>query len=185
MRFLYHGFRGWLNAPSRSKIVGKPALLPFKTHVFKTRAGIFDVDINMHLNNASLILACEFSRWNFIAGTDLLGAAIKNRWAFMVGSQAVRYRFEIGAFEKFEVHTDIIACDESWLWVRHVVNSKGRKSAHCLTRVIIKSGRDTVPPSKVLELCGVDSSTIPKPADSAEVAGFLAWDADVAQQMKK
>lgn len=181
MRFLYHALRGWLKPrPTTSR----QGLQPFKTHVFKTRAGIFDIDVNMHLNNASLVLATEFARWNFIAGTDLGKAAVKNRWAFMVGAQAVRYRHEVRAFHAFEVKTDLVAADSSWLWLRHVVYSSDRQCAHVLVRVIIKNGRDTVPPTKILELIGVDPTTVPLPETSTEVKGFLEWDADAAAQMK-
>ena len=179
MRFLYHLCRGWLNPSPRSTSAS-----PFVAHIFKTRAGLLDIDVNLHLNNASLILATEFARWNFIGGTDLAKAAFKNKWAFMIGSQAVRYRHEIRAFKAYEVKTEIVAADESWLWLRHTVHAENRTCAHVLARVIIKEGRKTVPTSEILRLIGVDAAKVIKPSESKEVTGFLEWDADVNQQMK-
>ena len=159
-------------------------LKPFATHVFKSRAGILDIDVNMHLNNASLILATEFARWNLIGSTDLLGHAFKNRWAFMLGSQAVRYRHEIHAFHSYEVRTSLLAADDSWMWLRHTVHSDNRMCAHVLTRVIIKQGRKTIHPHDVFRLIGVDPNSVGKPEDSEEVQGFLKWDAEAATHMK-
>lgn len=183
MRFFYHLVRGWLE--NKNQDIAKRGLAAFRTQVLKTRAGIFDIDVNMHLNNASLILACEFARWRYIASTPLLQASIKNRYAFMIGSQAVRYRHEIRAFQPYEVHTDIIAQDNSWIWLRHTVHADSKMCGHVLVRVIVKQGRDTVPPSTILRLAGVDPSTVGTPDKSSEIMGFLEWDSDVAIQMKK
>ena len=182
MRFLYHGLRGWFAARNRAPT--KELQKQLTPHIFHSRAGLLDIDVNLHLNNASLILATEFARWNFIAGTDLAGAALNKKWSFMVGSQAVRYRHEISAFRKYQVKTELVAADESWLWLRHTVHSGGRCCAHVLARVIIKEGRATVPAKEILRLVGVDANFVPNPETSSEVAGFLIWDSDAAIQMK-
>lgn len=103
--------------------------------------------------------------------------------AFMLGSQAVRYRHEIMAFQKFKIETNIVAADESWIWIRHTFISNERIAAHVLARVIIKQGRKTVNPKEMFSLVGLDAATIPKPEAIKEVQEFLAWDADVKEQM--
>jgi acyl-CoA thioesterase FadM len=175
MRSIYQMLKG---------IIQKPAFHSQHGHIYHTRAGLLDIDINLHLNNASLIFAAELARWNFLGSVGLIPHAMKHRWMFMVGSQAVRYRHEIKAFDPYVVKTQVVALDETWLWLRHTMHSKNRICAHVLVRVIVKKGKDTVSPKELMELVGVDVNEFPKPSDSKEVMGFCEWDGDVAIQMK-
>ena len=116
MRFLYHALKGAFTR----KPLDPRLLIHGNGVVFKTRAGILDIDANLHLNNASLIYATELARWNLLSQTKLFSHCLKNKWQFMIGSQAVRYRYEIGAFQKFEVVTSIVAIDELICRMQHL-----------------------------------------------------------------
>lgn len=89
-------------------------------HVYRARCTAFDADLNLHLNNASLILRSEFARWNWIAESGLLPEVAKRRWLFFIGSQAVRYRHEIRLFRAFHIETQIVAIDDRWIWTRQM-----------------------------------------------------------------
>jgi acyl-CoA thioesterase FadM len=171
-------------------------------HIMTRHAGILDVDVNLHVNNASLLLLAEFSRWNMSAMTGLLTPAVKNRWMFLIGSQAVRYRHEIKFMEKFDIRTQVIAYDEKgWFWFHHrffiADKNKGNTTdhhnnvlaAHVLSRILVKNmkTRKTVLPTELLKTIGA-SNTIPlvdatllssSPSQifhQEEIQAFLKWD---------
>ena len=43
-----------------------------ETHVWKGVNGILDLDINMHMNNASYVSIAELARWNLASTSGLL-----------------------------------------------------------------------------------------------------------------
>lgn len=183
MRFLYHIARGLVSGPGKTDSV--------LAHTFQSRAGLFDIDVNLHLNNASLILQTEFARWNWMAQNGLLVHAVKNGWMFLAASQAVRYRHEVFAFRRMEIKTTIAAVDGDWIWVRHCVWSQQRLCAQSLLRIKIKQRGRTVPPSEFLSAAnanaaakGVDLNAL-SPERSKEIQAYLLWDAECAVDMKR
>ncbi|KAH9254443.1 hypothetical protein BASA81_007556 [Batrachochytrium salamandrivorans] len=180
MRFLLHIARGLVSGPGKTDNV--------LAHTYRSRAGLFDIDVNLHLNNASLILQTEFARWNWMAQNGLLVHAVKNRWVFLAASQAVRYRHEVFAFHRMEIKTTIAAVDEDWIWVRHCVWSRQKLCAQSLLRVKIKQGRRTVSPTEFFSAAkqdmGIDLQEL-NPNNSKEIQAYLLWDAECALDMKR
>jgi acyl-CoA thioesterase FadM len=173
MRFIYHALRGWL---CRTPINGS-------SHVFHGRVGFLDMDINLHLNNASLIFQTELARWNWLAHSGMLSHAIRNRWIFLIASQSVRYRHEVKAFHKFVVYTDLVAFDDEWIWLTHQVKSNNLSCAHVLVRIKVKKlgGKSTVPPSELFSQFNVN---VKNPNQVSEIQQFLLWDEEAAKSMK-
>ena len=61
-------------------------------HIYRARAGVFDVDQFGHMNNAAYLVHCEMARWQLSAASGLLARAAKRKMIFLVGATAVRYR---------------------------------------------------------------------------------------------
>ena len=190
MRFLASVARGAWYELSKSKPPNdaRVGLTSGNPHVFRGRVSLLDLDANAHVNNASLLLLTELARWRMLADNGTLVRAFREKWVFMVGSQAVRYRHEMLAFEPYAVETQLLAADKSWFWFRHRVLTRGDSAvaAQVLTRIIIKRGRDTITPADALRVVGVDPSTSGVPTDPAsvpQIRDFLAWDAVVKDEM--
>lgn len=110
-------------------------------HIYRARAGIFDIDQFGHMNNAAYLVHCELARWQLSASTGLLAKAARRRMVFLVGATAIRYRRPISPFASFEVHTHITSWDEGQMFLMHTFVGAGPKpSVHAstLVRAIIK-----------------------------------------------
>ena len=199
MRFLASVARAawWTAARARPPLPREAGLLT--PHAHRARVSPLDLDANLHVNNASLLLMTELARWRMLAESGSLAEAWRRRWVFMVGGQAVRYRHEMTLGEPYAVHTELLARDAAWFWFRHrvVVPGEGPRAAaaaagegggdkcaaQVLVRIIIKRGRDTVAPEDAMRAVGVDASRVPTPDQVPQIAAFLAWDAAVKREM--
>lgn len=123
-----------------------------------------------------------------MAQTGLIQHAMKNRWVFLVASQAVRYRYEVFAFDKLQINTTVAAVDENWIWIRHCVWSKNKLCAQSLVRVKIKCNGNTLLPQdffgSVSKHHVLDVEAM-RPENSKEIQAFLEWDKESAVIMKE
>src|SRR5436190_24362460 len=67
-----------------------------------------DMDLNFHLNDGRYVSLSGLGRVDLMLRTGLLRRALKRGWYPVVGSVVIRYRREIRAFEKFELHSRIL-----------------------------------------------------------------------------
>lgn len=91
------------SAATKAKLESLRGLGVTKPHIWRARAGFSDLDLNMHVNNASFVYCAELARWHLSGLNGLLGVAMKNKYAFLVGGQAFRYRRAIPPFAKYQV----------------------------------------------------------------------------------
>lgn len=100
-------------------------------HIYSSRAGLFDVDLMMHMNNASYLTHAELARWEWTAFSGLLPASLKTKSYFIVTASILRFRREIAPLKKFEIETRGGKIDDRNLWVYqtfHSPNSNGERS---------------------------------------------------------
>lgn len=133
-----------------------------RPHVSLRRAGIWDVDVLGHMNNAAYMVHCEMARWEMAAYGGLLGFMAKNRLAFIVGGATLRFRKEVRPFTPFEVHTHVSAADERWLYFSQTLQPRGggKAFAQSLCRAVILKAGKSVAPRAMLEDAGIDSTLI-------------------------
>lgn len=79
-----------------------------------------------------------------------------------VGSVYCAFKREVKPFELFEVQSKIIAWDQKWLYImsfflRPAPGGKGKQTllATALTKYVVKKGRLTIPPARVLRTNGL------------------------------
>jgi acyl-CoA thioesterase FadM len=146
------------------------------------RAGMFDTDYLLHLNNAAYLSHAEYARWELCAYNGLMESMFKNKINFVVGGTAVRFRQEIGFMRKFEVHTFLAKLDERHLWLYHTFRyppsgkDPGRIKAQVVCQGIAIQGRNVIDPRIFLkEKVGIDAHivdelSVDSPADQSEEA---------------
>jgi acyl-CoA thioesterase FadM len=113
------------------------------------RAGIFDCDYLLHMNNAAYLSHAEYARWELCAYNGLMDSMFKDKVReavtincytganirltalvfvfsftdqvnFMVGGCAIRYRKEIKPpGRRLDVHSVVARLDERHLWIYH------------------------------------------------------------------
>ena len=86
-------------------------------HIYTSRAGIFDVDLMGHMNNASYLQHAELARWEWSAFGGSLVQAFKTQSFFIVTASMIRFRREIVPFKRFDIETRLVGLDARNLWV--------------------------------------------------------------------
>jgi len=138
-------------------------------HIYTSRAGIFDVDLMGHMNNASYLQHAELARWEWSAFGKSLLPAFRTKSFFIVTASMIRYRREIVPLKKFDIETRLVGLDDRNLWVyqtfhHHVDRDKERDTeniggqtrgkilAQILTQAVIaRAGKGEVNPRAWLE----------------------------------
>jgi hypothetical protein len=90
----------------------------------------------------------------YVRHTGMWMHVLKNRWHFLVGAQAIRYRHAIPPYRAIEVHSQVIYWDESWIYIRSrfIDPATSILYAEGLRRFALRKGKDTVSPSNLITL---------------------------------
>jgi len=114
-------------------------------HIYSARAGIFDVDVMFHMNNASYLNHAELARWQWSAYRGTLFDSFRESTYFIVSGYMVRFRREIPPMTRFAIETRLGAIDDRNLWVYqtfHNGNGSGKVMCQILTKaVMVKEGK--------------------------------------------
>ncbi len=158
LRSLTAAARGWLRGLPAGQGFGRASV----PHVRSARAGMLDVDLFMHMNNASYLTHCELSRWEMFSALGLVRWSVRERAGFNVAAATMRYRRQIRAFDAFEVHTRVVAIDPQNTYLTHdfCPVGGGPLLAQGLCRAVIKQGAATIDPRGVLAANGVGHETL-------------------------
>lgn len=132
------------------------------------RAGIFDCDYLLHMNNAAYLSHAEYARWELCAYNGLMNSMYNDNVHFMVGGTAVRFRREIRpVFRAFEVHSFVARVDERSMWVYHTFRyapggkDPGRIRAQVLCQGLTVQNRKVIDPRVYLkENVGIDADIV-------------------------
>jgi acyl-CoA thioesterase FadM len=97
-------------------------ILENKYMVTSFRCWPVDMDVFMHMNNASYIRIAELASWRLLPKAGFLTKVFKNRWALVVVEQKVTYKKSIRPFQRYEVLTNVSVQegDQKWLQYRHI-----------------------------------------------------------------
>lgn len=172
-RTLFYVAKGLVRRQKGADPNGFGANSPFVT---TGRAGLFDCDYLLHLNNAAYLSYAEYARWEMCAYNGLLKAMARDQMAFVVGGTVVRYRKEIRPlFRKFEVHSYVAHLDQRNLWIYHTFryppggDDPGRIRAQVLCQGLAIQGRNVLDPRKYLkENVGIDADLIDELSQETE-----------------
>ena len=94
----------------------RPKLDIEDTGVIECRAGLFDIDMYMELNNARYLSYMELGRWDFAARSGFSDLMKKNQWGIAVGGISKRYRRRIPFLSRFVLTTKLICHDGRWFY---------------------------------------------------------------------
>ena len=160
-------------------------------HVFSTYVPIFNLDINIHMNQAEYIANAEAARWAF-AGEVGFGSNIfsKTPWVFVLGGQSVKYKKEMKWGQRYKILTTIDAVDDKWFYLSHLFVDQSEKIvfAHVLAKQIILCRKQPVPPSQLLKQVGYTDAAIAQlksPNEAALSKSHMHWDDESYKTMKQ
>jgi hypothetical protein len=170
-----------------------------------SRAPILETDYNRHKSNSTYFSDLDVARTALVTRLYSPGASIvskeldaellkvsqrdgtkppKHKGIYVaLGSVYCSFKREIKPFELYEMETKVIAWDQKWMYVmtfffRPASRKGGEKTlfATALSKYVVKKGRLTVPPERVLRASGFlpprpEGSAAPEVTASTEASG--------------
>lgn len=105
---------GHLKPPTLRKDIPKTLVysVPF-------RCWPIDMDMFIHMNNASYLRVAELARWRIFPQTGAIELTRKRGILFLVVSQQASYLKQLPALKNFEVETKVTVADNKWLHYTH------------------------------------------------------------------
>lgn len=122
-----------------------------------------DCDLNFHLNAGRFVSFMDVARIELIGRMRLLRPLLRRGLRPVMGGTTVTYRKSILPFERFTVQSRVMAWDEKWFYIEHLVHRKdGSLSASGIMRALFRSKKGSVPTREVLALMGLEDMQSPE-----------------------
>ena len=122
IRVAYALLRGAVSHGRRKKAGVPDASVPsgFKgKHASTFIAHPFDVDIQMHVNNAKYLHIAELTRWQRLTEDGLLTTALNNKWLFMARQCDIVYHRPIPPFTRYACTVETTHDSKKWITFKH------------------------------------------------------------------
>lgn len=128
----------------------------FDTVSMEFRVRLFDIDLNMHLNNAKYLKFMDRCRLEHALVTGLLDKLTRARCNIVVANTEVSYVRELRPYQQFRVDTRILGWDEKYVYYDQRFVSRERLHTHALLRVVHQYGGKSISPQAVQEITGMN-----------------------------
>lgn len=141
-----------------------------KNHVYRGRAGVFDVAMG-HMNNAAFLSHAELARWEMTAENGLLEHMFRQKAAYVVTGNAIRYRREIKPLlRRFEIDTRVTRLTDRDIWMSHNFRHAGTEDdqdrlvrAQVVVKAVVIGGGSVLDPRVFMaDACNLDPTVIEK-----------------------
>jgi acyl-CoA thioesterase FadM len=149
----------------------EPSVLTF-------RAWPHDCDLYLHMTNSRYSALMDLGRTHLIAQAGLIRKLIKKKFLLVPVSSELSYIREIKPFQKFQIHSQIIAWDETYWFVEQRFVCGETIHALAMVRGLVLKGREKIPFQKVVDLLDFEVEKPPMPSR------VLAWKALLEEKKK-
>ena len=140
-----------------------------------------DIDFYPELNNGRHLTLMDLGRLDLAQRSGLLRTVHKQKWGLAVAGASVRYRHRLKAFNRFELHSRVVATDDRWFYFHQYTFRKGKTHSSALVRAGITSRQGLVPVKRVLEAMGIpdwDPGMPPWVRAWSEAEELRPWDSE-------
>lgn len=126
---------------------------PTDDYVWRSRCGLFDIDMFLHMNHAQYFAVCEQARWAWTSASGLLSYLRSNKLSPVVTTIAARYRRPIFFWKKYEITCKMIHMDEKAFYVHHTIYSPDHKTfyAGVLVKLQVHKKNEIISPIEVFK----------------------------------
>ena len=131
--------------------------------ILRFRAGLFDIDPYLEINNGRYHTLGDIGRFNHGFLTGFYKKSRENNLIFTVAGATAKYRHRIPFGMKFEMRTKIVFTDDKWVYYLTDFHSENRLRSSILARTgTVKNGKllSTKEASKYFDL-NIPSYDIP------------------------
>jgi len=131
-------------------------------HIYSSRAGLFDVDLMFHMNNASYLTHAELARWEWTAFGGTLAESMRSSSPFIVSASFIRFRREVPPLKNFDIETRLVNIDDRHLWVYQTFHhnkgtERGKVLAQVFTQGVVTNNGKVINPRLFLEKAMIDA----------------------------
>lgn len=114
-----------------------------------------EIDYNGHMNNSRYCIATEAVRVAYMIRSRFMGAFVRNKWIAPNVSQHMAFFRPLNAFQKFKVTCNICHVDDTMFYLFQKIIVKEVVHAVMLTKILVKSGRETLNPKDIAKQLNV------------------------------
>jgi acyl-CoA thioesterase FadM len=121
-------------------------------HSTSYRTSFFDLDMNVHMNNARYLNFGDFGRIDFLVRSHLLKALCKDKGQFVMAGAHTRFRRSLAFLQKFTVTTSYLGHDSEWFYFCHDFRDQSdHVVCSCISRACAVVNRKMIDIPKFLE----------------------------------
>jgi acyl-CoA thioesterase FadM len=157
-----------------------PLALPDGVSVRSARVWPVDLDVFGHMNNGRYLTHMDLGRADLLLRTGLLHVVRQDRLTPIIGSALIRFRRELGPFQRFDIETRIAGWRDTTAVIQQDFRIRsGPRDGEVAAVALVRAGlydrqaRAFVPVDRLLEKLVV---TAQSPPMSKEAEAFLAAD---------
>lgn len=133
-------------------------------HVTQHRVWPWDLDGFLELNNGRALTLYDLGRLGLGQRSGLIDALRANRWGLTMAGSSVRYRRRLHAFQRFEMRSRAVCWDARFVYLEQSMwKEDGECASHVLYRSAVTDKNGLVPPARVLEAMGQETTSPPTP----------------------
>ena len=137
--------------------------------ILHLRCWPWDLDLFLELNNGRALSLFDLGRFDLAIRTPFMHALKDNHWGLVVAGSTVRYRKRVRAFDKIEMHSQMIGFDERWLYIEQSMWVKGVPCSSILLRTGITEKGKVIAPEIAKQAMGIETLNL---IDSAFLASW-------------
>jgi len=130
-------------------------ILPTDISYLSYRVWPQDAD-KKYMNNASYWTITEMGQIDFLFRTGLFRICRRYHWSPLVGSQKMVYKKPLKRFERFQLISKVIFCDDKWLYFEQTFFKNGQLIANSLVKVIFRGKDGNIPVTQILTSLGIE-----------------------------
>lgn len=134
----------------------RPQQSVLDTAVLRMRVWPTDMDINLHLTNSRYLALMDLGRVELMLRSGMVGKVLKRRWLPVVSTASLRFRRELGPFERFTLHTRLLGWDEKWFYMEQRFETTRGVAAIGVVKGLFRGPKGNVPSQELVELAGVN-----------------------------
>lgn len=123
------------------------------------RVGLFDLDLNLHLNNAKYLKFMDHCRLEHSVCTGLLDHMIRARCHAVVANTEISFVRELRPYQHFELQTRILGWDDKYMYYDQRFLSQEKLHTHALLRVVNLYGGKSISPQAMQEITGLNQTS--------------------------
>ena len=124
----------------------------------------WDCDISGEMNNGRHLTLFDLGRFDFGTRSGLMKILKQKRWGLVVAGSTIRYRRRLTPFQRYTLHTHLVARDEKWFYFVQSTERKGVVCSSALLRTGVTSKGKVIPTQDVADALGHPDWQTPMPA---------------------